>query len=71
MEANINGFRAASYPCDFGVCQDSSETQTQVSGMQYGYGEDYVINTKLPFNVRTRFFKNDSNMLSKIETTLT
>ena len=71
MEANVNGFRAASYPCDFDFCEDSSATQTQVTGLQYGSGAKYLINTEFPFHVRTRFFKTDDWMLSKIETTLT
>lgn len=71
MEANVNGFRAASYPCDFDICEDSSATQAQLTGLQYGSGEKYLINTEFPFHVRTRFFKNDDGMLSKVETTLT
>jgi len=53
MEANIWGFNAATYPCEFGSCQSSSATQQHVSGAQYGPGSSYTIDTTKAYHVKT------------------
>lgn len=75
MEANINGFKAASYPCEFDSCPDGSQTTEFAPATEYGNGADFKIDTSQKFTVRTRFFanKNDDDTagdLAKIETCL-
>ena len=62
MEANKYGFNTASYPCEFGVCEEVSQCQRraqEVDRFAYGPGLDYTIDTTKSFTVKTQFFTNE------------
>ena len=74
MEANEIGFTTASYPCVDGSCPDGVEMQQRTDASEYGPGGS-LIDTSMPFTVKTRFFAaTDSDdmpsELRKIETCL-
>jgi len=75
MEANTNGFKVASYPCENDQCPESSASTEYVNKDEYGPGASYKIDSTQPFTVKTHFYAiADSNgkaqELEKIETCL-
>lgn len=56
MEANINGFKTAAFPCEFDACPSGSPTTEFASRNEYGPGPEYKIDTTRKFSVTTRFF---------------
>jgi hypothetical protein len=73
MEANKFFFSTSAYPCNDGVCEDSSQSTAVANGDdgKYGPGTFYTINTDEPFNVRVRFWADNRWRLTKITTELT
>ena len=74
MEANKLGYTTAAYPCEFGVCPSSSETQQKADEDQYGAGAEFVIDSTKPYRVTTKFFApqegGEFGDLAEIETIL-
>jgi len=78
METNNQGFNVATFPCEFGVCDATSMTQTSaadVDAMAFGPGADYTIDSTQSYAVKTafvakHFLADDSWDLDRIETTL-
>jgi len=56
MEANIYGFKAASFPCEFDSCPSGSDSTVYVDYADYGPGSDYKIDSTRPFTVKSQFF---------------
>lgn len=77
MEANINSFKASSYPCDFETCADGTDSSVVAPASAYGPGTGFTIDTLRPFTVKTKFFADvtqsvaeEMGDLTKIETCL-
>ena len=76
MEANKLGFTTAAYPCEGGECDEESESWQRADDDQYGSGSEFTIDTRMMFNVQTRFesLEDDDGFptnLVRIRTTLT
>lgn len=73
MEANKFFFSTSAYPCNDGVCEDSTQSTAVANGDdgKYGPGTFYTINTDEPFNVNVRFWADNRWRLTKITTELT
>jgi len=74
MEANIWGFKTASFPCESGKCADISDSTAYADTSEYGPGSVHMIDSTRTFTVETRFIAMESGGeagdLLEIETTL-
>lgn len=75
MEANINGFKVQSFPCEFDQCPEGSDTTEFVDTDEYGPGANYKIDSTQPFTVKTHFYATADSEgkpqdLARIETCL-
>jgi len=75
MEANILGFKAASFPCEGGSCTDFSDSTAYAAAAEYGPGSQYLIDSTRTFTVQSRFIAMEAadgtaGDLKRIETTL-
>ena len=70
MEANKYGFKTQSLPCEFGVCDEESQCSDQANtagSMAYGSGPEYLIDTMLPFKVKSQFNKSGEGFEGTLE----
>ena len=77
FEANKYGLNVASHPCTSGQCDIESLCKVRVNDddyWNYGYGDEYTINTENDFSVQTKFYADRSltglGDIHYIETTL-